>query len=256
MENTISLPITTWLYDLTTNQPIININANLQRHIASLSKIMTAMVVLDSNIDLTLSVKLIGAKLQPWTENQNTLIVGEYYTIHELLIALLLPSNNAAATTLAEDYAGGYCKFVESMNTKAQLLGMADTKFVDPTGADHGNMSTAKDIHMMLIETKNYPVLQDISIMDSYNLTRNATVLSLRNMLNYHRHKILDINFAKTAKDKEAKQGIGMLFGVDSLSKNQYTAVVLGEADTPTLRISLEKMKKLIHIRREKQNYT
>ena len=89
MENTISLPITTWLYDLTTNQPIININANLQRHIASLSKIMTAMVVLDSNIDLTLSVKLIGAKLQPWTENQNTLMVGEYYTIHELLIALL-----------------------------------------------------------------------------------------------------------------------------------------------------------------------
>lgn len=144
-----------WLYNQTQGQVVAEKNAHEIRPFASITKLMTAMIVIDQDWNwgrrLRLS-RLAGSRLPPGT-----------YTRHELLNALLIKSDNAAAETFAADYPGGRSAFVQAMNQRAWQLGMYSTQFQDPSGLSSGNISNAGDLGTMIQAAGEYSIIRDIS---------------------------------------------------------------------------------------------
>jgi D-alanyl-D-alanine endopeptidase (penicillin-binding protein 7) len=142
--------------DITDDHITTSHNIDKVRALASMTKLMTAMVALDydSNMNrkLTLS-KMAGSKM-PKRE----------YTRGELFHMLLIKSDNAAAETLAADYPGGRQRFIHHMNSRALMLDMHSTSFDDPSGLSKYNVSTASDVTQMVIESANYSEIREISI--------------------------------------------------------------------------------------------
>jgi len=141
--------------DLTQDSIIRGQNIEQVRALASITKLMTAIVALDHNTDmdkmLTLS-KLTHSKL-PRRE----------YTRGELFHAMLIRSDNGAAETIAADYPGGREKFITDMNIRAMMMGLKNTHFNDPTGLDNGNVSTAEEVSHLVVGAAFYPMIRDIS---------------------------------------------------------------------------------------------
>ena len=144
-----------WLYNQTQDQVVAERNAHQVRPFASITKLMTAMIVIDQDWNwerrLQLS-KLAGSRLP----------TGRY-TRGELLRALLINSNNAAAETFAADYPGGRLAFLRAMNQRAWSLGMYSTQFQDPSGLSSGNVSNAGDLGAMIRAAGEYSIIRDIS---------------------------------------------------------------------------------------------
>ena len=130
-------------------------NIQQVRSLASITKLMTAVVALDYTTDmekkLTLSNKA-GSRL-PRSE----------YTRGELFHAMLIKSDNAAAETIAADYPGGREKFITDMNIRAITMGLKNTHFNDPTGLNTGNVSTAEEVSHLVVGAAFYPMIRDIS---------------------------------------------------------------------------------------------
>jgi D-alanyl-D-alanine endopeptidase (penicillin-binding protein 7) len=141
--------------DLQQDSIIKGQNIQQVRSLASITKLMTAVVALDYTTDmekkLTLSSKA-GSKL-PRRE----------YTRGELFHAMLIKSDNAAAETIAADYPGGREKFITDMNIRAITMGLKNTHFNDPTGLNNGNVSTAEEVSHLVVGAAFYPMIRDIS---------------------------------------------------------------------------------------------
>ena len=133
-------------YDLTSNRLLYGENIDQPMPIASITKIMTAILILE-NMDLTKEVK-ISKKAASIGENSMILETGEVHTVENLLYGLLLPSGNDAAQALAESSPFGIENFVHLMNKKAEDLGLTSTRFTNPSGleGDGRQYSTAKEI--------------------------------------------------------------------------------------------------------------
>ena len=130
-------------------------NIEQVRGLASITKLMTAIVALDhsTNMDKMLSLsKLTHSKL-PHRE----------YTRGELFHAMLIRSDNGAAETIAADYPGGREKFITDMNIRAMMMGLKNTHFNDPTGLNNGNVSTAEDVSHLVVGAAFYPMIRDVS---------------------------------------------------------------------------------------------
>ena len=141
--------------DLTQDSIIKGQNIEQVRALASITKLMTAVVALDhsTNMDKMLSLsKLTHSKL-PRRE----------YTRGELFHAMLIRSDNGAAETIAADYPGGREKFITDMNIRAMMMGLRNTHFNDPTGLNIGNVSTAEDVSHLVVGAAFYPMIRDIS---------------------------------------------------------------------------------------------
>lgn len=117
-------------------------NINIQQPIASITKLMTAMVVLDANENLN----------QPLNKKFRGLTV----TREQLINLAIIRSDNQAARMLCESYHRGYHSCINDMNHKAQILGMADTRFEDSSGLDNRNVSTPKDLIKLLLAAEKY----------------------------------------------------------------------------------------------------
>jgi len=130
-------------------------NIDQIRALASMTKLMTAMVALDYDRDM--SRKLVLSK------NAGSKMPRREYTRGELFHMLLIKSDNAAAETLASDYPGGRQRFMRHMNSRALMLDMFNTHFDDPSGLSKYNVSTASDVTQMVIESANYSEIRDIS---------------------------------------------------------------------------------------------
>ena len=132
------------------------------RPIASLTKLMTALVVMEnSKLDETF---IVSKKAVQTPGELGGLVVGEELTMENLITALLVESSNDAAAALAENIATSTKQdFIVLMNQKTKSLGLADTTFTDPSGLDAGNQSSAWDLNIIMQEALKYPVLQKIT---------------------------------------------------------------------------------------------
>jgi D-alanyl-D-alanine endopeptidase (penicillin-binding protein 7) len=130
-------------------------NIDQVRALASMTKLMTAMIALDYDRDM--NRKLVLSK------NADSKMPRREYTRGELFHMLLIKSDNAAAETLAADYPGGRQRFIHHMNSRALMLDMYSTSFDDPSGLSKYNVSTASDVTQMVIESSNYPEIREIS---------------------------------------------------------------------------------------------
>lgn len=154
--------------DIERNETLLSVNDNIQMPVASITKLMTAMVVLDSS-----------AKLDEWLEIgdwNGKLDKNAFSRIRltsqarrgDLLRLALMSSENRAAYNLALHHPGGMTAFVAAMNAKAEALGMSNSHFVGPTGLSTNNRATASDLARMLVAAYGYPLLREYSTTQQF----------------------------------------------------------------------------------------
>lgn len=156
-------------------------NTNVSTPIASVTKLMTAMVMLDAGLAMDELISISDEDVDYLKGTRSRLGVGTTLTRSELLQLALMASENRAASALGRVYPGGKAAFVQAMNYKAQLLGMHSTRFVDSTGLDSNNVSTAEDLVKMVNAAYRYPEIRQVSTLPS----QEVTLYGRRNPLNF-----------------------------------------------------------------------
>ena len=196
-------------------------NASQQRSIASITKVMTAMVALDHDRDL--SKKLMHRP------SVSTSLPRQLYTRQDLLTAMLVKSDNGAAETLARDYPGGVSAFVQRMNTQARDWDMTRTEFVDPHGLGAGNISTVHDVANMITTSSSYWFIRETSIKKQVAIEtqqkRRVRTISLAHTSAPMLFEFDNIVVSKTGLTSAAGWCVGLAV---SQKQQQYVIVVLG----------------------------
>ncbi len=168
---------TVYLFNADTGKTILDQNADQQQYVASLTKLMTALLLLESGKDLNGEVTVPTAMTQEFKDIQNAngttmgLRIGETVRRIDLLYALLVSSANDAASVIAYDVSGSVLDFVRQMNTRAEELGCTGTNFTCAHGLfDYGNVSTAQDIAKIAAECYKNSTFVQISGTAAYTL--------------------------------------------------------------------------------------
>ncbi len=141
-----------------TGEVISERNGNRVMPIASLTKLMTALVVLDANLRLNEMLTVTNADIDRIKGTGSRLAIGSRLSRAEMLHIALMSSENRAASALARHYPGGQRAFVEAMNAKARMLGMWNTRYADSTGLNPRNVSTAQDLAKLAAAAASYPL--------------------------------------------------------------------------------------------------
>jgi D-alanyl-D-alanine endopeptidase (penicillin-binding protein 7) len=172
--------------------------------IASITKLMTAIVILDANLNLEQRVAVSDEDYDFVKGTRSRLRPGTVLTRDELLLLALMSSENRAAASLGRTYPGGTGVFVAAMNAKAQALGMHDTKFVDPTGLSPSNVSSARDLARLVSAASEYPLIRKYSTTESAQVQAFGRTLDYRNTNGLVRAGQWDIGLQKTGYISEA----------------------------------------------------
>jgi len=207
--------VSTLIYNVTKNEIIMGSGLNIIRPIASLTKIMTAMVSLDHDGNLQRRIKISGS---------NKIPSGEY-TREELMTAMLVRSDNGAAEALAADYPGGRRAFIRDMNKKAQNIGMNFTKFVDPSGLGSGNISNIGSIGIMLQVSSLYPFIKESSVQKQISIEKRRYTIVLDNTNKPLLYDFDEIILSKTGFTSASGWSVGLI-----LEKHDqiFSVIVLG----------------------------
>jgi D-alanyl-D-alanine endopeptidase (penicillin-binding protein 7) len=173
--------------------------------IASITKLMTAMVVLDANLDLQQEVTITEEDVDQLKHTRSRLQVGSVLAREDLLRIALMASENRAAAALGRNYPGGLPAFVNAMNRKAVELGMNSTHFVDSSGLSSENVSTAEDLAKMVAAAYRYPAIQQSTTLTDYTVRLNSgKVLAYRNTNGLVKSDQWQIDVSKTGYINEA----------------------------------------------------
>lgn len=191
-----------------TGEPLYAKNPQLEVPIASITKLMTAMVSLDAGLPLQEEITISSEDVDRLKGTGSRLSLGTTLTREELLHLALIASENRAAAALSRAYPGGREAFVEAMNRKAAQLGMQHTHFVDGTGLSSDNRSTAADLVKLVDAAYRYPLIRKISTTGSYDLTLPASKhvrrLAFNNTNLLTRKEDWEIGVSKTGYISEA----------------------------------------------------
>ena len=211
-------------------------NADAVRPIASITKLMTAMVVLDSGLPLDEDVIIKRADVHMPTTRVSQLRPGMLLTRRELLRLALMASENPAAAALARSYPGGTPAFVQAMNAKAAALSMRDTRFLEPTGLNHGNVSSAYDLALMVDAGYTYPLIREFTTSESHDLPlvdrRRITRIAFYNSNDLVRSGEWQIGLSKTGFINEAGRCLVMQATIES----KPVIIVLLDSNDPASR--------------------
>jgi len=172
--------------------------------IASLTKLMTAIVTLDAELDPDEPVTITKADVDRLRGSHSRLQVGTTLTRDEMLHLALMASENRAASALASSYPGGKDSCVLAMNLKAQLLGMTGTRFEDGTGLSGRNVSTAQDLAKLVQAAHAYPKIRDYTTSTSHQVKVGRRVMRFGNTNNLTRSSRWEIGVSKTGYIAEA----------------------------------------------------
>ena len=190
--------------DAASGETLIAKNQGAVLPIASITKLMTAMVILDADINLQQRVAISDEDYDLVKGTRSRLRPGTVLTRDELLLLSLMSSENRAAYSLARTYPGGLSAFIAAMNEKARSLGMTDTRFVDPTGLSSSNVSTAQDLARMVRAAHEYPLIRQYSTRESASVNVLGRALDYRNTNGLVRSSHWDIGLSKTGYISEA----------------------------------------------------
>jgi D-alanyl-D-alanine endopeptidase (penicillin-binding protein 7) len=158
------------IFDAQQGHAIYSKNTDTIMPIASITKLMTAMVVLDAQLPLSEVITIDSADIDVLKNTRSRLKVGSSLTRQQLLRLALMSSENRAAAALGRAYPGGIEAFVSAMNNKAFELGMGNSRFVDSTGLSSSNVSTARDLVKMVEAAHFYEEIRDFSTTTSHAL--------------------------------------------------------------------------------------
>jgi D-alanyl-D-alanine endopeptidase (penicillin-binding protein 7) len=177
-----------------------------QMPIASVTKLMTAMVILDSKLPLKEQITITKADRDLRRLTGSRLKIGARLPRGQLLTLALMSSENRAAAALARTFPGGTEEFVRIMNKKALTLGMYDTRFADPAGLDAGNLSTAHDLARLVFSSMRYPAIREATTRSYLDVRplKNRGSLRYVNTNRLLRSDAWEIQISKTGYINEA----------------------------------------------------
>ena len=187
------------------------------RPIASITKLMTAMVVLDANLDLEEKVTITKEDRDLIRLTGSRLDYGATLSRRELLQLALMSSENRAATALGRNYPGGLENFVAHMNRKARGLGMSSSTFADPAGLKSENVSTASDLAKMVNAAEDYPLITQFTTtqrQEVHPYSRRGP-LTYGNTNRLLKNKNWDIELSKTGYINEAGRCLVMQANIE-----------------------------------------
>lgn len=199
---------TALVVDQLTGIPVYAKNANQRMPIASITKLMTAMVVLDGKLPLKEKLSISKDDYDRLRGSSSRLRAGMNMTRYEMLHLALMSSENCAASALARYYPGGKPAFVRAMNRKARDLGMRNTTYADSTGLHGGNVSTAEDLAKLVRAAHRYELIKKLTTTPSHLLTTRHSAQPLpyknTNALVRNGDADWDIGLSKTGYLREA----------------------------------------------------
>ncbi|HEY1460113.1 MAG TPA: D-alanyl-D-alanine endopeptidase [Casimicrobiaceae bacterium] len=206
------------VFDTDAGQAIYSKGADAVTPIASVTKLMTAMVILDGAqpMDEMLSVDIGDIDLLKGSHSR--LRLGSELSRHDMLRLALMASENRAASSLARHYPGGTQAFVAAMNEKARSLGMTHTYFNDPTGLSSENVATAHDLARMVQAAADYPLIREFTTTPSHYVEVQPTgqLIGFNNTNSLVKSGSWDIQLSKTGFIREAGKCLVMLATIAS----------------------------------------
>jgi D-alanyl-D-alanine endopeptidase (penicillin-binding protein 7) len=200
-------------------------NGTQKRSIASITKVMTALVFLEDNPDLTKTVAVERSDV--YAASVTYLRANERVALNDLLHLALIPSDNGAARALARVSHGGTASFVERMNEKAIELGLENTSFADPSGLNPNNVSTAYDLSRLISYASADERIASIMRMQHYTLTTNRRTIRINNTNKLLTGSDVDVMAGKTGFITKAGYCLATLLRLPQ-SQQTVAVVVLG----------------------------
>jgi D-alanyl-D-alanine endopeptidase (penicillin-binding protein 7) len=201
-----------YVQDLETSTVLFSKNEDTVRPIASISKLMTALVVVDANLPMDEEMEVTDDDVDRLRHASSRLPVGTRLNRADMLHVALMSSENRAAHALGRYYPGGMPSFVQAMNAKARELGMLDTHFVEPTGLSSENVSSPRDLVRLLRAASQRPLIHRYTTDTEYDVEmRKGRTLTFRNTNALVRNADWDIKISKTGYINEAGECLVML---------------------------------------------
>jgi D-alanyl-D-alanine endopeptidase (penicillin-binding protein 7) len=190
--------------DQETNEVLFSKNDQAVLPIASLTKLMTGLVVSEANLPMDEMITITQQDVDTEKGSTSRLRVGTELSRGELLHLALMSSENRAAHALGRTYPGGMQVFTQLMNYKAKLLDMKDTRYVEPTGLSSKNMSSARDLAKLVDAAHQQPLLRELTTSTGHQVSVGKRVLQFNNTNRLVKNPSWDIGLQKTGYISEA----------------------------------------------------
>jgi serine-type D-Ala-D-Ala endopeptidase (penicillin-binding protein 7) len=208
-------------------------NANAVLPIASITKLMTAMIALDARPGLNDVLTIDQDDVDVIRGSRSHLRVGTQLSREEMLRLALMASENRAASALSRNYPGGRGAFVAAMNNKARVLGLTETHFEDPTGLTSANVSSARDLSRLVAAAHEYPLIREFTTTPEYEVTIAGRPRMFHNTNRLVGSSEWSIGLSKTGYINEAGKCLVMQAWVN----NKPTIIVLLDSAGKLTRI-------------------
>lgn len=190
--------------DQDSHEVLLSKNSEAVLPIASITKLMTAMVVSEAGLPLDESLTIDQDDVDTQKGSHSRLAVGTSLTREEMLHLALMASENRAAHALGRHYPGGLPAFVNAMNRKARELGMHDTRYVEPTGLSSDNQSSARDLATLVQAAYQMPLLRQLSTSPEFGVAVGNRRMEFRSTNGLVHNPLWDIGLQKTGYIAEA----------------------------------------------------
>jgi len=199
-----------YVVDQQTNEVLYSKNDKAVLPIASLTKLMTGLVISEARLPMNESIAITQEDVDTEKGSGSRLRVGSVLTRGELLHLALMSSENRAAHALGRTFPGGITAFVANMNARAKILAMNDTAYVEPTGLSSSNQSSARDLAKLVDVAYQSPLLRELTTSHGYEVAVGRRVLQYNNTNRLVKNSAWDIGVQKTGYISEAGQCLVM----------------------------------------------
>ena len=199
-----------YVIDQDTNEVLVSKNDQAVLPIASITKLMTGVVISEAKLSMHESITITQDDVDTEKGSSSRLKVGTRLTRGELLHLSLMASENRAAHALGRTYPGGLQAFIDLMNAKAAALGMRDTRYIEPTGLSSKNQSSAKDLATLVSLAYQDPILRELSTSPSHKVEVGKHTLNYKTTNRLIKNPNWDIGLQKTGYISEAGQCLVM----------------------------------------------
>ncbi len=229
--------------DQETDEVLFSKNAEAVLPIASITKLMTALVIADAQLPLEeqLTVTQDDVRATSGANMRSRLTPGTRMTRGDLLHLALMSSENRAAHVLGRTYPGGMPAFVGAMNAKAELLAMSDTRYVEPTGLSSDNRSSAQDLSRLVRAASEHPVIREYSTAPEAAIPVGRRMVQFRNTNGLVRHPEWEILLQKTGYISAAGRCVVMQA---QLAGRQLIMVLLDSTGKYTRTADAERLRR------------
>jgi len=231
------------VFDATNQEVLLAKDANTPAPMASITKVLTAMVALDAKPDMHETLAVSPQDVDTVKRSSSRVAVGTELSRRDALHLALMSSENRAASALSRHYPGGHTAFIRAMNEKARKLGMTETRVADSTGLSPQNQASAKDLVRMVLAAENYSPITKFTTSTEHTLPVGNRVLSYKNSNPLVGKPNWDIELSKTGYTKEAGRCIVLKLAA---AGKELVVVLLGSQSSSARIADIQAIKRWV----------